>query len=74
MVHRGAVLVDGALAAKPGRTIRQDAHITLDRTDAGLVSRAGAKLIHVLTHFAIGPSGLTCLDPHFPYGSIDWWD
>ncbi|NND49333.1 MAG: TlyA family RNA methyltransferase [Rhizobiales bacterium] len=62
MVRRGAVLVDGALAAKPGRTIRQDAEITLDRTDAGLVSRAGAKLIHALNHFAIDPSGLTCLD------------
>ena len=62
LVRRGAVLVDGAAARKPGRTVAPNAEITLDDEAAHRVSRAGAKLVHALDQFAIDPSGLVCLD------------
>ncbi len=47
---------------KAGQPLAEDTPLTLRGQDHPWVSRGGLKLDHGLTHFAIDPTGLTCLD------------
>lgn len=62
LVAAGAVAVDGAPVAKPGRTIPAAAELTLSEPDIPYVSRAGLKLAAALDHFGLDPAGATALD------------
>ena len=61
-IRRGAVLVAGEPARRPGLLVAADAVIDLDPEIGKEVSRAGAKLAHGLGHFGIDPKGLVSLD------------
>jgi 23S rRNA (cytidine1920-2'-O)/16S rRNA (cytidine1409-2'-O)-methyltransferase len=64
------LIADGAVRLAQGAVIRRPAHAvsehdTLEVGDSDeirFVSRAGAKLMHALEHFAIDPTGQTILD------------
>jgi len=62
-VERGAVLVGGSVADKPGRLVSQSEPVVV--VDPGVrrfVSRGGEKLDAALDRFAIAVSGRRCLD------------
>lgn len=61
-ILRGAVRVDGAVAAKPGEAVGQDAAIVIDDPASAYVSRAALKLIHGLDAFGFDPARRTALD------------
>lgn len=61
-IERGTVTVAGALAAKAGQLVEDDAEISTDDPAQAYVSRAALKLIAALDHFALSPDGLDCLD------------
>jgi 23S rRNA (cytidine1920-2'-O)/16S rRNA (cytidine1409-2'-O)-methyltransferase len=61
-ILRGAVRVDGAVAAKPGQPVGQDAAIVIDDPASAYVSRAALKLIHGLDAFGFDPAGRAALD------------
>jgi 23S rRNA (cytidine1920-2'-O)/16S rRNA (cytidine1409-2'-O)-methyltransferase len=60
-IEAGNVKVDGAVAARPGQLVGEDAAI--DWTPAHpWVSRGGLKLSHGLEVFGVDPAGRACLD------------
>ena len=61
-VLRGAVAVDGAVAAKPGQTVAPDSEIAIADPAKDYVSRAALKLIAGLDHFGLDPAGSHALD------------
>ena len=64
-IRRGAVRVNGIVARKPGLLVAQDADIALDDAAAGLVSRAGLKLLAAIAAvpaLRAGIEGAVCLD------------
>ncbi|MBL6927683.1 MAG: TlyA family RNA methyltransferase [Rhodospirillales bacterium] len=62
MVMAGLVYSQTRRLDKPGHQIAQDAPLEIKGQDHPWVSRGGLKLDHALTHFAIDPRGLVCLD------------
>jgi len=61
-VERGAIMVDGAVVAKPGHAVPANSKIVADDPAAGYVSRAALKLIAGLDHFGLDPVGSEALD------------
>lgn len=61
-IGRGAVLVRGVAAAKPGQAVTVDADISVDDPARGYVSRAALKLIAGLEAFRLDPAGKVALD------------
>ncbi|MGV0911596.1 TlyA family RNA methyltransferase [Martelella sp. FOR1707] len=61
-IARGAVMVNGKKAAKPGATVSPDAVIAIDDPAEHYVSRAALKLSAALDHFALSPEGAHALD------------
>lgn len=61
-IERGAVMVDGAAATKPGHAVLSSAVIGIDDPAARYVSRAALKLIAGLDHFGLDPAGSEALD------------
>lgn len=62
LVMAGDVLVQGHVGDKPGAMVDTQAEIALRKPDHPYVSRGGLKLTKALDHFAIDPTGFTCLD------------
>ncbi|HEX6102809.1 MAG TPA: TlyA family RNA methyltransferase [Alphaproteobacteria bacterium] len=62
LILAGLVFCGEARVDKPGTTLRADAALEVRGQDHPWVSRGGVKLDHALTHFAIDPEGLVCLD------------
>jgi len=60
-VMAGEVRVGDAVVDKPGTRVADDAEITV-KTANRYVGRGGLKLEGALRHFAIDPTGKTCLD------------
>ncbi len=61
-IERGAVRVDGRVAAKPGLNVPHTVPITVNDPGAAYVSRAALKLIAGLDGFGFDPAGLVALD------------
>jgi 23S rRNA (cytidine1920-2'-O)/16S rRNA (cytidine1409-2'-O)-methyltransferase len=61
-VERGTVMVDGAVARKPGQAVLPACLIAIDDPAQGYVSRAALKLIAGLDHFGLDPAGSEALD------------
>lgn len=61
-IERGAVLVDGRQASKPGLAVSAGAEIAINDPAQAYVSRAALKLIAGLDHFQLSVDGLDCLD------------
>lgn len=61
-IGRGAVIIDGMVAAKAGQTVSASCDIRIDDPARDYVSRAALKLIGGLDHFDLDPSGCSCLD------------
>jgi 23S rRNA (cytidine1920-2'-O)/16S rRNA (cytidine1409-2'-O)-methyltransferase len=61
-ILRGTVRVDGAVAAKPGQPVDENATLEIDDPARGYVSRAALKLIAGLEHFGFDPGGVLALD------------
>lgn len=61
-VARGAVRVDGRVAARPGQATPDDAAIAVDDPASRYVSRAALKLIAGLDAFGLDPGGAYALD------------
>ena len=61
LIIAGEVTVNGQKFTKPGHTIPHDAQVEL-LAKPRYVSRGGLKLEGALKHFAIDPTGWTCLD------------
>jgi 23S rRNA (cytidine1920-2'-O)/16S rRNA (cytidine1409-2'-O)-methyltransferase len=61
-IERGAVLVDGHVAGKPGHSVSTGASIEIDDPARRYVSRAALKLIAGLDHFRFDPTGSCALD------------
>jgi 23S rRNA (cytidine1920-2'-O)/16S rRNA (cytidine1409-2'-O)-methyltransferase len=62
LILAGLVFSGEARVDKPGTALRADAALEVRGQDHPWVSRGGVKLDHALTHFAIDPKGLVCLD------------
>jgi 23S rRNA (cytidine1920-2'-O)/16S rRNA (cytidine1409-2'-O)-methyltransferase len=62
MVLRGGVTVNGAVAAKPSKSIFEGDVLAVIDEAQKYVSRAALKLIHGLDHFNIAATGRQCLD------------
>ena len=60
-IEAGKVLVEGAVAAKPGLLVTPASTIIAEPAHPW-VSRGGLKLDHALQTFGIDPTGLACLD------------
>lgn len=60
-VEAGKVLVDGAVAAKPGLSVSAQSVIAAEPAHPW-VSRGGLKLEHALDTFGVDPAGRACLD------------
>ena len=61
-VMAGVVLVDGQRVDKPGRSVAEDASVSVLEPSEPFVSRGGRKLAAALDHFEINPKGFACLD------------
>lgn len=61
-ITRGAVVVNGVAAAKPGQATVETAEIAVDDPARAYVSRAALKLVAGLDAFGIDPAGLHALD------------
>jgi 23S rRNA (cytidine1920-2'-O)/16S rRNA (cytidine1409-2'-O)-methyltransferase len=61
-ILRGAVMVEGAPAEKPGQTVAEEALIFVDDPASGYVSRAALKLAAALDRFGLDPAGSLALD------------
>ncbi|WP_367724069.1 TlyA family RNA methyltransferase [Mesorhizobium marinum] len=61
-VARGAVTVNGVVAAKPGQTVGASSDIRIEDPAAAYVSRAALKLLAGLDHFDLNPAGSEALD------------
>ncbi len=62
LIMAGKVVVDGAVADKPGTLIAAGAKIHLREIPLRFASRGGYKLEHALRRFRIDVRGLVCLD------------
>ena len=62
LILAGRVLVDEQRVDKPGTPVSSEATIRMLGDDLRYVSRGGLKLEHALTHWAIDPTGLACID------------
>ncbi len=62
LILAGLVFSGEARVDKAGQMLAEDAPLDLRGRDHPWVSRGGLKLAQGLDHFAIDPSGLTCLD------------
>jgi 23S rRNA (cytidine1920-2'-O)/16S rRNA (cytidine1409-2'-O)-methyltransferase len=62
LILAGLVFSGEARIDKPGTALRMDARLEVRGQDHPWVSRGGVKLDNALTHFAIDPTGLVCLD------------
>lgn len=62
LIADGAVLVDGAPAAKSSSQVHPGQDVKLLRPPPPFVSRAGGKLAGALDAFSIDPTGWRCLD------------
>ena len=62
MIMAGKVLVNDAVADKPGAQVKADARIKVKEADHPFVSRGGLKLEKGLTHFPVCVDGSVCLD------------
>ena len=60
-IEAGKVLVDGAVAGKPGLLVTSSSVILAEPAHPW-VSRGGVKLAHALDVFGVDPSGRACLD------------
>lgn len=60
-IEAGKVIVDGAVASKPGIAVGPDVVIEAQPAHPW-VSRGGVKLAHALDAFAVFPQGRACLD------------
>lgn len=61
LIFSGKVTVNGQKASKPGHSVEESARIEIAEP-LKYVSRGGLKLEAALAHFAIDPTGKTCLD------------
>ncbi|MGN7801306.1 TlyA family RNA methyltransferase [Ensifer sp. 22521] len=61
-IQRGTVKVDGRTVTKPSLMFAESVTITIDDPAQDYVSRAALKLVAALDHFALDPSGESCLD------------
>jgi 23S rRNA (cytidine1920-2'-O)/16S rRNA (cytidine1409-2'-O)-methyltransferase len=61
-ILRGTVSVDGAVAAKPGKPVTDDAEISVNDPARSYVSRAALKLVKGLDFFRFDPTGKLALD------------
>ena len=61
-IERGTVVVDGAVASKPGQQVAGHVAIVVEDPAQRYVSRAALKLAAGLDHFGIHPSGRVSLD------------
>jgi len=61
LILAGEVTVNGQKHVKPGHTVPLEAQVEL-LSKPRYVGRGGLKLERALQHFAIDPTGLTCLD------------
>lgn len=61
-VRRGAVVVEGGMARKPGQDVPASARIEISDPALAYVSRAALKLVVGLDAFGFDPSGTTALD------------
>jgi 23S rRNA (cytidine1920-2'-O)/16S rRNA (cytidine1409-2'-O)-methyltransferase len=62
LIVRGAVMVDGAVAAKAGLEVGETDSIALAAGASPGVSRGGVKLVAALDHFAFEVEGVVALD------------
>jgi 23S rRNA (cytidine1920-2'-O)/16S rRNA (cytidine1409-2'-O)-methyltransferase len=62
MVLRGGVTINGAVAAKPSKSVFDSDVLAVVDEAQKYVSRAALKLIHGLDHFKIEVAGRECLD------------
>lgn len=62
MIMAGKVLVNEAVADKPGTQVRADVRIRVKEEDHPYVSRGGLKLEKGLSHFPVSVKGAICLD------------
>lgn len=61
MVMAGQVRVEGELIAKPSVKVRQNAKVTVEKSNQ-FISRGGKKLQAALEAFSVSVGGLTCAD------------
>ncbi len=61
-IGRGAVTIDGSIAAKAGQPVSASSDIRVDDPARHYVSRAALKLIAGLDHFGLDPAGCSGLD------------
>lgn len=61
-IEAGLVLVDGVTASTPARMVAPEQAVHLQAHPRKFVSRGGIKLEQALEEFAIGVSGMRCLD------------
>lgn len=61
-IMAGLVYVDGQKADKAGMNVAEDANIEVRSNGKTFVSRGGHKIEKALSHFAINPQGLVCMD------------
>lgn len=62
LILRGEVSVDGQPAGKPGELVGPGQAIAVPEESARIVSRAGEKLAHALSHFGFPVAGRVALD------------
>jgi 23S rRNA (cytidine1920-2'-O)/16S rRNA (cytidine1409-2'-O)-methyltransferase len=62
LIMAGLVFSGETRIEKPGQMLAADAALEVRGRDHPWVSRGGLKLVKALDHFAIDPTGLTCLD------------
>jgi len=62
LILAGVVFCGEARVDKAGQMLAEDAPLEVRGRDHPWVSRGGLKLVQGLDHFAIDPTGLTCLD------------
>jgi 23S rRNA (cytidine1920-2'-O)/16S rRNA (cytidine1409-2'-O)-methyltransferase len=62
MILAGRVMVNEQKVEKSGANVEQDAEIRLLGDDLRYVGRGGLKLERALEHWAIDPTGYTCMD------------
>jgi len=62
LIMAGLVYAGTARVQKPGELLLDSVALSVKGQDHPWVSRGGVKLAHGLAHFALDPSGRTCLD------------
>lgn len=62
LIMAGKVFSGDRAVQKAGETVAADAPLSVRGQDHPWASRGGLKLDHALSHFALSPAGLVCLD------------